>query len=81
MFFTPVSELRRNKKGNHCPTFMLIWEAKYTITVMQQFGVSGNEMIHQSTLYCAIMTSQVETTKRICNSSQLITAGGLMILM
>lgn len=61
--------------------FILIWEAKYTITVMQQFGVSGNEMIHQSTLYCAIVTSQVETTKRIYNSSQLITAGGLMILM
>jgi hypothetical protein len=81
MFFTPVSELRRNKKGNYCPMFILIWEAKYTITVMQQFGVSGNEMIHQSTLYCAIVTSQVETTKRICNSSQLITAGGLMILM
>jgi hypothetical protein len=48
MFFTPVSELRRNKKGNHCPTFMLIWEAKYTITVMQQFGMSGNEMIQHS---------------------------------
>ncbi len=36
--------------------FILIWEAKYTITVMQQFGMSGNEMIHQSTLYCAIVT-------------------------
>jgi hypothetical protein len=56
MFFIPVSELRRNKKGNHCPMFILIWEAKYTITVMQQFGMSGNEMIHQSTLYCAIVT-------------------------
>lgn len=26
IFFTPVSELRRNKKGNHCPMFILIWE-------------------------------------------------------